>query len=155
MDEILAMAEHIAESRAGRSPMTAEELLEVEIPGKWAELVRGQLRISEPPGIMRAPDVAFLSGNRLSVVRARGYGAGAPDLAVEVLSPSDSAAEVLERIADWLRAGVRLVWVVDVERRHARVHRPDGSITLIPQEGSFDGEDVLPGFTCAIADLLK
>ena len=175
--------------------MTAEELLQTEIPGKWTELVRGQLRVFEPPGTLhgivagrllvrvgqhvfanrlgevasqdtgfqitsdpdtvRAPDVAFLSNERLSTVASRGYAAGAPDLAVEILSPSDRPAEVLEKIADWLRAGVRLVWVVDMERRIARVHRADGSIALVPQDGAFDGEDVLPGFSCPIADLLK
>lgn len=175
--------------------MTAEELLHVEIPGKWTELVRGVLRVSEPPGIthgivaarltyrighhvyghqlgevagqdtgfqiasnpdtVRAPDVAFLSNERLAAVKPRGYAAGAPDLAVEILSPGDRPAEVLEKIADWLRAGTRLVWVVDLERRIARVHRADGSIALVPQDGALDGEDVLPGFSCEIAALLK
>jgi Uma2 family endonuclease len=174
--------------------MTAEELLHTNIPGKWTELIRGVLRVSEPPGTLhgivaarlsyriahhvyehqlgeiagqdtgfqiasapdtvRAPDVAFISNERLSTVRPRGYAAGAPDLAVEILSSGERPAEVLEKIADWLRAGVRLVWVVDIERRIARVHRADGSIALVPQDGAFDGEDVLPGFTCGLAFVL-
>jgi Uma2 family endonuclease len=188
------VAEQIAESPSVEGAMTAEELLHTDIPGKWTELVRGVLRVSEPPGIrhgiaaarlsfhlaqhvyahglgeiasqdtgfqiasdpdtVRAPDVAFLSNERLSDVRPLGYAAGAPDLAVEILSPGDRPAEVLEKIADWLRAGTRLVWVLDLERRIARVHRADGSIALVPQDGAFDGEDVLPGFTCGLASIL-
>jgi Uma2 family endonuclease len=76
----------------------------------------------------------------------------APDLAVEVLSPDDRPGEVLEKVADWLKAGCRLVWVVDPERRLARIYRADGSETHITHEGSLDGEDVLPGFRQPLAE---
>ena len=173
--------------------MTAEELLQTEIPGKWTELVRGQLRVSEPPGAVhglvagrlivrvgqhafvnelgevfgqdtgfhiaskpdtvRAPDLAFVSSERMPAARVRGYANIAPDLIVEILSPGDRPADVLEKVADWLRAGVRLAWVVDPDRGTARAHRADGSIALVPKDGSLEGEDVLPGFSCRLADL--
>ena len=78
----------------------------------------------------------------------------APDLAVEILSPSDRPGEVLEKVADWLRAGTRLVWVLDPNRAIAHVHRADGSITIVHTEGALDGEDVLPGFSCPLAEVL-
>lgn len=79
----------------------------------------------------------------------------APDLAAEVVSPGDTAAELLEKVADWLKAGARLVWVVDPIRVNARVHRADGSESLLGESDSLAGEDVLPGFTCAISSLLR
>ena len=66
---------------------------------------------------------------------------------------SDSC-EVLEKVADWLKAGTRLVWVVDPERGNARVHRADGTIDIVPGSGAIVGEDVLPGFTCALTEVL-
>src|SRR2546430_633799 len=78
----------------------------------------------------------------------------APDLVVEVLSPDDRAGEVLAKVGDWLSAGCRLVWVVDPERRVARVYRHDGTETIVDETGALDGEDVLPGFSCALATIL-
>ena len=71
-----------------------------------------------------------------------------------MLSPGDRPGEVLAKVADWLTAGTRLVWVVDPERRLARVYRHDGSETIVPADGALDGEDVLPGFVCPLAPIL-
>jgi Uma2 family endonuclease len=79
----------------------------------------------------------------------------APDLAVEVLSPDDYAPEVLEKVADWLKAGARLVWIVDPIRANARVYRADGSELLLGLNDSLDGEDVLPDFSYALGRLLR
>jgi Uma2 family endonuclease len=73
---------------------------------------------------------------------------------VEVLSPDDRAGEVLAKVSDWLEAGSRLVWVVDPERRMVRVYRADGSEELAAGSASLDGEDVLPGLTCKVEDLV-
>jgi Uma2 family endonuclease len=78
----------------------------------------------------------------------------APDLAVEVLSPGDRPGEVLAKVADWLTGGARLVWVLDPERRQVRVFRTDGSESLLGESDALDGEDVLPGFSCPLVDLL-
>jgi Uma2 family endonuclease len=77
-----------------------------------------------------------------------------PDLAVEVLSPDDRPGAVLEKVGDWLNAWVRLVWVVDPLRGLARVYRADGTEALLATGDSLDGEDVLPGFSCRLADIL-
>jgi len=111
-------------------------------------------KLATDPDTVRAPDVAFVTRERLPRPGATGYADLAPDLVVEVLSPGDRPGEVLAKVADWLSAGTRLVWLVDPERRLARVYRPDGSETLVTVEGALDGEEVLPGFTCPLASVL-
>ena len=110
-------------------------------------------KLTSHPDTVRAPDVAFVSNDRIPVQR-RGFPAMAPDLAVEVLSPDDRPSEILAKVADWLRAGSKLVWVVDPERRVARVYRDDGSESLLSEGDSLDGETVLPAFSCSLAEIL-
>jgi Uma2 family endonuclease len=112
-------------------------------------------KIESDPDTVRAPDVAFLSAARLDAVGRRGYAAVAPDLAAEVMSPDDRPGELLSKVAAWLSAGSRLVWVIDPDREEARVYRPDGSVRIIPGDGILDGEDVLPGFTCSVREILS
>jgi len=111
-------------------------------------------KLATNPDTVRAPDVAFVTSERLPAAVTRGYPALAPDLAVEVLSPGDSPGEVLAKVADWLSAGTSLVWVVDPVRRLARVYRRDGSEVLVASDGALDGEDLLPGFSCPLASVL-
>ena len=111
--------------------------------------------LARKPDTVRAPDVAFISNKRLPDPPPRGFAELAPDLAVEVLSPDDGAGEVLDKVADWLKAGTRLVWVVDPIRVLARVYRADGSESVLGESDVLLGEDVLPGFTCAIGTLLR
>ena len=110
--------------------------------------------IERDPDTVRAPDVAFVSAARTPEIGRRGYVPFAPDLAVEILSPGDRPSEVLEKVAAWLGAGTRLVWVIDPDRGNARVHRADGSTSIVPEDGALDGEDVLPGFNCPLAEVL-
>ncbi len=106
------------------------------------------------PDTVRAPDVAFVRLDRIPDPLPRGFAAFAPDLAVEVLSPDDRPGEVLEKIGDWLSAGTRLVWEIDPERRLARAYRADGTISIITDADALDGEDVLPGFSCGLREIL-
>jgi Uma2 family endonuclease len=110
-------------------------------------------KLESNPDTVRAPDVAFITRDRLPEVEPQGYPSRVPDLAVEVLAHDDHPADTLEKVAQWLRAGVRLVWVVDSDKRTARVYRADGSESLLGPDGALDGEDVLPGFRCPLADL--
>ena len=103
------------------------------------------------PAIATAPDAAFIRRERLPEPPPVGFAGLAPDLVVEVLSPDDRPGEVLAKVADWLSAGTRLVWVVDPARRCARVYRVDGSESSVETDGALDGEDVLPGFTCKLS----
>lgn len=172
---------------------TADDLFRFREPGKTAELVRGVLIVSEPPGTghgaraarltvrvgsfveehglgavfaqdtgfkierepdtVRAPDLAFVARDRLSRIPDEGYAEVAPDLVVEILSPGDRPGEVLEKVGQWLTAGVRLVWVLDAARRKAQVYRADGSISNLEPDAGLDGEDVLSGFRCPLRDI--
>src|SRR6266487_6490792 len=107
------------------------------------------------PDTVRAPDVAFVRTQRLLEPEPTGFADLAPDLVVEVLSPDDRPGEVLAKVADWLSAGTRLVWVVDPERRLARVYRHDGTEATIAGAEVLDGEDVLPGFSCPLETILQ
>src|SRR6185436_868010 len=110
-------------------------------------------KLESDPDTVRAPDVAFVQRDRIPASQ-RGFAALAPDLAVEVLSPDDRPGEVLEKVGDWLKAGVKLVWVVDPVRLLARVYRADGTESLLAADDALDGEDVLPGFLCQLETLL-
>ena len=104
------------------------------------------------PDTVRAPDVAFVSWHRIPTEQ-RGFAELAPDLAVEVLSPTDRPGDVLTKVADWLTAGSSLVWVVDPARRVARVYRADGDESLVTEASTLNGEHVLPGFTLLLRSL--
>jgi len=102
------------------------------------------------PDTVRAPDVAFVRQERLADAVTRGYPALAPDLAVEVLSPDDRPGDVLAKVADWLSAGTSLVWVIDPERRVARVYRSEGTESVVAGDSALQGEEVVPGFSCLL-----
>ena len=74
---------------------------------------------------------------------------------VEVLSPSDRASKVKEKVRDWLAAGVRLVWVVDPRKQLARVYREDGAEATVTGDQTLDAEPVLPGFRCGLAEVFR
>jgi Uma2 family endonuclease len=120
----------------------------------WLSSQDTGFRIATNPDTVRAPDVAFTSRERVPVLHRRGYGAFAPDLVAEVLSPDDRPSEVLSKVGDWIGAGVRLVFIIDTIRREVRVYRADGGQSLVTDTGLLDGEDVLPGFTCRLGDFL-
>lgn len=108
----------------------------------------------EQPRMVREPDVAVVLRGRLPAEQiGMGWGAVAPDIAVEVISPRDEAYEVDAKIGDYLEAGVRLVWVIYPPRRRVLVYRADGSVGLLNAGDRLDGEGVLPGFACPINDL--
>lgn len=111
-------------------------------------------KLASDPDTVRAPDVAFVARGRLPEPDPVGFPTLAPDLVVEVLSPGDRAAEVLAKVRDWLAAGTRLVWVVDPTVLGATVYRADGSVTALPPGEQLDGEDVVPGFSCRLTDVL-
>lgn len=115
--------------------------------------VTGFLLAVDPPTV-RSPDLAFIAASRLPAkLPSHGFWKGAPDLAVEVLSPSNAAAEIQEKVIQYLDAGARLVWVVDPESRTATVYRSRQEIRLLGEGEELDGEDVLPGFRLPLSDL--
>jgi Uma2 family endonuclease len=108
-----------------------------------------------PSGNRRGPDVSFVASRRLPKGRApKGFFEGAPDLAVEILSPSDRRRKTLDKVGEYLQAGTRLLWLIDPERRTATVYRSLSDVRSIGADGTLDGEDVLVGFRCPLAEIL-
>ena len=106
------------------------------------------------PDTVRAPDAAFVRNERRPALETGGFAELAPDLVVEVRSPDYRTGEICAKVADWLTAGTRLIWIIDPMRRIAIVHRTDGSITALTERDSLDGEEVLPGFSAPLRELL-
>lgn len=108
--------------------------------------------IDRSPDTVRAPDVAFVRAERVPEP-GPGFFPGPPDLAVEVRSPSDTAAAVQEKVVCWLRHGTRLVWVVDPVAGTVTAHDPDGE-TRLAGDAELSGGDVLPGFRVSVHDFV-
>jgi len=108
--------------------------------------------ISRGPDTVRAPDVGFVRAER-ATGPPRGYYPGAPDLAVEVLSPEDRSGEVREKVAEWLGAGARAVWVVDPEERALVVHEPGRTPVVLREGDILRGGDAVPGFEFPVRDV--
>ncbi len=108
-----------------------------------------------PSGNRRGPDVSFIAAGRVTAeTRSQVFPKMAPDLAVEVLSPSDRPRRVLDRVGEYLECGVRLVWVIDPQKRRALTYRSLSEASEVTSSGALDGGDVLPGFVCPLAGLL-
>lgn len=107
--------------------------------------------LARDPDTVRAPDAAFVAGERLTGPLPVGFFEGAPDLAVEVFSPGDSGPAVLGKVRDYLAAGTRQVWVVDGRSETVTVHRPRRSPVTLTGADSLKGDDVLPGFSLPVA----
>ena len=111
-------------------------------------------KLQSDPDTVRGADIAFVSWKRLPEQSPVGFPPLGPDLVVEVLSPGDRSGDTLAKIADWLSAGTGLVWVIDPERRLARIYRQDGSESILRENDALDGEYVLPGFVCQLTTIL-
>jgi len=105
------------------------------------------------PDTVRAPDVAFIAKDRLPRPIPQRYFPLAPDLAVEVVSPSDVAQDVRRKVIDFLQAGTHLVWVIYPETQTVDVYRPGRDVRVVDAQGTLQGEDVLPGFELPLRDL--
>jgi Uma2 family endonuclease len=110
--------------------------------------------IEKNPDTIRVPDVAFIRSERMPPDGVAKFFPGAPDLAVEVLSPSDRPTEIAAKVQDWLRAGCIVVWLVDHRTRSITAHR-NGSIQEFSQEDALDCPDLLPGFSVPVEDFFQ
>lgn len=117
--------------------------------------VDGFLQIST--GLVRAPDLSFISYAKLPnrKLPRKKVPHLVPDLAIEVISESNTLAEIRRKLAEYFAAGVRLAWVIDPRKRTARVHSSARRSRLIREHQSLDGGDVLPGFSVRLADLFE
>lgn len=109
-----------------------------------------------PNNKVRKPDVSFIRVGRFPGGRVPvGHINFAPDLAVEVVSPTDLHYYTDRKIDEYLKAGTRLVWIVNPEIRTVLIYRADGSIVGVRESGELDGEDVVPGFRCAVSAVFE
>ncbi len=108
-------------------------------------------QLAMDPDTVRGPDIAFIRRERVPHPAPVGFAAFPPDLVIEIRSPNDRPGDMLGKVGDWLSAGTRLVWVIDPARRLAHVYRSDGTQSTVD---SLDGDDVLPGFSCALDAIL-
>jgi Uma2 family endonuclease len=183
--------------RAGPMLMSPEEFLVYPLSDdERAELIRGEVRVTPPPGAphalvvvnlvvllsahvkrqragqvfadgagyqladlprtVRAPDASFVRADRLP---KEGVGPGflklAPDLAVEVLSPSETTSAIEEKLDDYRACGTPLIWVVDPVRRTVMIVASDALVRLLREGDTLDGGRVLPGFTCGVAEIFE
>jgi Uma2 family endonuclease len=106
------------------------------------------------PRHIRKPDVSFVRGERLSPELSDGELVIPPDLVVEVISPRERAKDLDEKIQDFQSVGVPLIWVVNPNTRTVRVLHLDGTARTLRDADTLTGEDVLPGFSCRVADFL-
>jgi Uma2 family endonuclease len=126
----------------------------VRANGLGIVVVEVGFRLRRDPDTVRGPDISFVSRTRVPSGGAPvGYWELAPDLAVEVISPSESAEDVREKIDEYLTAGSRLVWIVYPRRRSVEIWRADGSRVDLREGETLSGEDVVPGFTLPVADI--
>ena len=123
-------------------------------------------KIAADPDTVRGADVAFVGRDRMHLIPRRGYAELAPDLVAEILSPDDRPGELLAKVGDWLSGGTRLVWVIDPRAAEppgprgrvvpaATVYRADGTLSVLGVDEALDGEQVLPGFSSGLRDILN
>jgi Uma2 family endonuclease len=107
------------------------------------------------PDIVRAPDVAFIRRERIPVPEPRGFWKGAPDLAVEVISPDDRPSEVRAKVAEYLHYGVLLVVVIDPDGTSVVVHRASTPPATLGFDDVLDLSDVVTGFRCCVREVFE
>lgn len=167
-DELLNLPDEknyeLVEGRLVERKMGAESgLLEIEIGGRlreWARAVGGhtigssggfQCFPDDNSRVVR-PDVSYILPGRLETV-PKGWVKIPPDLAIEIVSPTDSFSELAEKVADYLSVGVRLVWVIDPTLQEVQVHRLHGRPEILHGDDDLGDRAVLAGFSCRVAEL--
>ena len=134
-------------------------LLGAEIkPNRLGRLMASDsgVKVETDPDTVREPDIAYFSKERLPLdVEVLGYAEVAPELVVEVNSPSDSPRHMFDKARMWLDAGVRLVWVIWPETKMIEVHRPAQPVTTLRETDTLTGEDILPQFKVPIKDIFN
>ena len=112
--------------------------------------------IARDPDTVRAPDIGFIAKSRMPASgRPIKFWVGAPDLAVETMSPWDTVFEVDEKVQEWIAAGTRMVWVVNPRQKTVQILRSNTTVRVLSVNDRLDGEDVVPGFSIAVAEIFE
>ncbi len=158
--------------------ITADELFMMPNTKRGCELVRGRLIKYMPTGMIHgivATQIGqalsnFVRANNLGIVVAADsafvgsdklakhgitekFFPDAPDLTVEVVSPSDRKKDIEEKVKDYLSAGVQLVWIIYPQNRIAAVYRQNNIVSILREDDEFDGEEFPPNFRLALSEL--
>jgi Uma2 family endonuclease len=121
---------------------------------KWGRVTGPDGGFQIKPGVVRVPDIAFFAKGKLGTRAHRPANPDVPpDLAVEVLSPSNTPAEMKLKRKHYFEAGVRLVWIVDPVRRTVDVYTSKTKFRTLTEEDILDGGEVLPGFELPLREL--
>ncbi len=119
-------------------------------------LVETGFKLKTDPDTVRAPDVSFIAAENLPPEGVPdGYIAGPPDLAVEIVSPGDKAADVQDKVQEYLECSVKLVWVVYPQQQIVIAHHPDGMARTLKLNDTLTAETVIPGFSCLVKDIFR
>jgi len=171
-DELLAMPDdgyryELVKGELIRTPFATAEngLVTMELAGPLYTHIQARglgaayaagtgFKIESEPDTVRAPAIAFVRKLRLGLTGTpESYFEGAPDLVVEVPNPDITLFDVEEKVAEWLEAGARMVWVVSPKLHTVTVYRSLTDIKTLTENDTLDGGDVVPGFRIAIADV--
>ena len=136
--------------------LTSYALSHYSISNDYGEIATGDTgyRLERGPDTVRAPDVAWIAPGRIPV-GTQGYPELAPDLAVEVKSPSNSNAEMAAKAAMWLCYGSQQSWVLNPENTTVIVHRPNVEPVTLTEDDVLEGGDLLPGFSTPVWRLFR
>jgi Uma2 family endonuclease len=119
-------------------------------------VVESGVRTEHDPDSVRGPDVSYWSVERLPLeLEPVGYPDVSPDLCVEVLSPSNTLKKILDKLHEYFASNVRMVWTVDPETRTVTVYRSADEGRVLHENATLNGDDVLPGFTCRVAEFFE
>lgn len=136
------------------SANVAYVLKRAELSGQGVALGEVGFILRRNPDTVRAPDAAFIRKDRIPAGGIpKSFWEIAPDLVVEVVSPFDTAAEIQSKVREWLEAGVRLVWVVYPDSRTVNVIRSPTERVTLSVDDLLEAGDVVPGFSCRVAEL--
>ena len=115
----------------------------------------GYILATDPDHVL-APDFAFISNERLNEIgESDGFAQGAPDIAVEVISPNDRYTEVEEKVEDWLNAGCRAVIIVNSRRQTVNLHRSPTDVTTLTKSDTLEISDIVPGWRMPIEAIFE
>ena len=104
---------------------------------------------------MRAPDVAFVRSARVAAVKSKGFAKGAPDLAVEILSPSDTFRQLMRKVKQYFAAGTHTVWIVYPDREEVQILEATGTDRLLQGDDPIEAPELLPGFSVSITEFFE
>ena len=155
LEEGWLVSEPLPSLRHDRVRRTLERILEAHVARHGLGEVFGEAGfiLARNPDTVRGPDLSFVTRERLVGINYGGFFDGAPDLAIEILSPSNRPYQVRAKVADYLAAGCRLVWVVDPGRRSVTTYRALLFPRVLGADDALDGMDLLSGLTIQVASI--